>query len=93
MQTAPQGTYDGLLDAAVKVLTKEGGLTALLRGLQVQTCEASVSLTRGRQPEVAGFGIYGALSFGGTEFFRRFFADLAGPKLVCLLKVEVVGGD
>uniref|UniRef100_A0A7S4M0S6 Uncharacterized protein n=1 Tax=Guillardia theta TaxID=55529 RepID=A0A7S4M0S6_GUITH len=75
MQTAPQGTYDGLLDAAVKVLTKEGGLTALLRGLQ---------------PEVAGFGIYGALSFGGTEFFRRFFADLAGPKLSLLYPVPVV---
>ncbi len=75
IQTAPKGSYDGPTDAFVKVFRDEGGVGALLRGLQ---------------PEVVGFSIYGAISFGGTEFCRRFIAQAAGPENALLYQVPIL---
>jgi len=47
------------------------------------------ALLRGLQPEVAGFALYGAFSFGGTEFCRRWVAELAGPEGALLYQVCV----
>jgi hypothetical protein len=35
LQTSPKGSYGGFADACVRVFRDEGGLAALLRGLQV----------------------------------------------------------
>jgi len=75
LQTAPKGSYDGPVDAFVKVFRDEGGVGALLRGLQ---------------PEVVGFSIYGAISFGGTEFCRRFLAGAAGPENALLYQIPIL---
>ena len=75
MQTAPPGKYENTMDAFVKVLRDEGGGAALLRGLQ---------------PEVVGFAVYGAFSFGGTEFCRRWVADLAGPQGSILYQIPIL---
>ena len=75
IQTAPKGSYDGPTDAFIKVFRDEGGVGALLRGLQ---------------PEVVGFSIYGAISFGGTEFCRRFIAQAAGPENALLYQIPIL---
>jgi len=75
LQTAPKGTYNGALDACIKVFRDEGGVSVLLRGLQ---------------PEVVGFSIYGAFSFGGTEFCRRWVAALVGPEGALLYPIPIL---
>jgi len=55
--------------SVLQVFRDEGGVPALLRGLQ---------------PEVVGFSIYGAFSFGGTEFCRRWVAQVCGSMLRCV---------
>jgi len=61
--------------SVLQVFRDEGGVPALLRGLQ---------------PEVVGFSIYGAFSFGGTEFCRRWVAQVCGSVLHCVAVIYTV---
>lgn len=64
LQTAPSGKYKNIVDASVKVMREEGGFKTFVNGLQ---------------PEVLGSMVYGFISFGGTEIFRRTAPQVLGP--------------
>ncbi|KAM3576159.1 hypothetical protein VYU27_001867 [Nannochloropsis oceanica] len=61
---ASPSKYPSFLSATRRIVD-EGGLSALLLGAG---------------PTVLGYLVYGAVSFGLTEYFKRIFLDLAGPE-------------
>lgn len=91
MQTAPKGTYRGMLDCAGGILKNEGPLAFYkVRGRLCARPTRVEAWLQGTLTPLLGIGVCVSIQFGAMEYSKRFFAQrnlqngIGGPSGILL---------